>query len=155
MSVFFGQINIFIQVFWEIILLSQFIQATFGLNLYQTYITSALFWYPIYSLWFVLLPKTLNDLNFQFLTWAYLMVIQETQQHVVRTKLHIYDYISILHVIAISYLLTWSRKCLPFANTGDHLRFFFSGVRVVLLCIGECPSNSQFLKNNGAEVHCF
>ena len=34
------------------------------------------------------------------------MVIQETQQHVVRTKLHIYDYISILHVIAISYLLT-------------------------------------------------
>jgi hypothetical protein len=24
-----------------------------------------------------------------------------------------------------------------------------------LLCIGECPSNSPFLKNNGAEAHCF
>ena len=23
------------------------------------------------------------------------------------------------------------------------------------LCIGECPSNSPFLKNNGAEAHCF
>ena len=22
-------------------------------------------------------------------------------------------------------------------------------------CIGECPSNSPFLKNNGAEAHCF
>ena len=24
-----------------------------------------------------------------------------------------------------------------------------------LLCIGECPSNSPFPKNNGAEAHCF
>ena len=23
------------------------------------------------------------------------------------------------------------------------------------LCIGECPGNSPFLKNNGAETHCF
>ena len=23
------------------------------------------------------------------------------------------------------------------------------------LSIGECPSNSPFLKNNGAEAHCF
>ena len=23
------------------------------------------------------------------------------------------------------------------------------------ICIGECPSNSPFLKNNGAEAHCF
>jgi hypothetical protein len=22
-------------------------------------------------------------------------------------------------------------------------------------CIGKCPSNSPFLKNNGAEAHCF
>jgi hypothetical protein len=24
-----------------------------------------------------------------------------------------------------------------------------------LFCIGECPSNSPFLKDNGAEAHCF
>jgi hypothetical protein len=26
---------------------------------------------------------------------------------------------------------------------------------IVIFCIGECPSNSPFLKNNGAEAHCF
>jgi hypothetical protein len=25
----------------------------------------------------------------------------------------------------------------------------------VLVVIGECPSNSPFLKDNGAEAHCF
>ena len=31
----------------------------------------------------------------------------------------------------------------------DYVAFFLK------LCIGECPSNSPFLKNNGAEAHCF
>ena len=30
-----------------------------------------------------------------------------------------------------------------------------SNVNIMALRIGECPSNSPFLKNNGAEAHCF
>jgi hypothetical protein len=83
------------------------------------------------------------------------MVIQETQQHVVRTKLHIYDYISILHVMPFHIFLHEAGNAYPSRTPEIISGFFFSGVRVVLLCIGECPSNSPFLKNNGAEVHCF
>jgi hypothetical protein len=28
-------------------------------------------------------------------------------------------------------------------------------ITIYQLRIGECPSNSPFLKNNGAEAHCF
>ena len=31
----------------------------------------------------------------------------------------------------------------------------FTGLHESKLCIGEYPSNSPFLKNNGDEAHCF
>jgi hypothetical protein len=47
-------------------------------------------------------------------------------------------------------------------NLLSKLSIIFKEWRVIVLfigeiqlCIGECPSNSPFHKNNGAEAHCF
>jgi hypothetical protein len=37
----------------------------------------------------------------------------------------------------------------------NHLHDDAIGLWMLTLRIGECPSNSPFLKDNGAEAHCF
>ena len=55
-------------------------------------------------------------------------------------------YIANTSAIIYSYIILWNNKILKKNAT------FWRSYYLCKLCIGECPSNSPFLKNNGAEA---